>query len=315
MTEASAIPHGGGTRPSTFAIWIQAIRLLSLSAAVIPVLLGVAIAARDGFFAPGRMVLALLGAMAIQAGTNLINDYYDYVSGADSSESLGPSMVIQRGLLAPEQVWRGGIIAFAFGASVGLLLVWLCGWPILAIGIPSVAAGYFYTARPVALAYVALGELTVFLFMGPAIVVGTYYVMALHFTWGAVLASIPLGFLVTGILHANNIRDIESDRIHGKRTLATILGRQGARYELVAIDVLGFATTLIAMIVGAIPWTGLIAILSVPRAIGQLRIVMRETEPAKLNLALLRSVQLHMEYGPMIVAWHDRLVRRPARFS
>src|SRR5215472_9165601 len=240
MTEASAIPQGGGARPGSFAIWFQAIRAVSLSAAAIPVLLGVAIAARDGFFAPGRMVLALIGAMAIQAGTNLINDYYDYTSGADSSESLGPSMVIQRGLLAPEQVWRGGLIAFAIGAVLGLVLVYLCGWPILAIGVPSVAAGYFYTARPIALAYVALGELTVFLFMGPVIVVGAYYVMALHFTWGALLASLPLGFLVAGILHANNIRDIDSDIIHGKRTLATFLGRTRANYELAAIDVLAY---------------------------------------------------------------------------
>src|SRR5215469_15078844 len=232
MAEASAVLKGGGARPGAFAIWLQAIRAPSLSAAAIPVLLGAAIAARDGFFAPGRLLLALIGAMAIQAGTNLINDYYDYRSGADSAESLGPSMVIQRGLLAPEQVWRGGLVAFALGAALGLVLVYLCGWPILAIGIPSVAAGYFYTARPIALAYVALGELTVFLFMGPAIVVGTYYVMALHFTWGALFASIPLGFLVAGILHANNIRDIDSDRVHGKHTLATVLGRQGARYEL-----------------------------------------------------------------------------------
>jgi len=301
MTEASAILKDGGARPGRFAVWIQAIRAPSLSAAAIPVLLGAAIAARDGFFAPGRLVLALVGAMAIQAGTNLINDYYDYRSGADSSVSLGPSMVIQRGLLAPEQVWRGGIIAFAIGALLGLLLVYLCGWPILAIGIPSVAAGYFYTARPIALAYVALGELTVFLFMGPVIVVGTYYVMALRFTWGAVLASVPLGFLVAGILHANNIRDIENDRLHGKRTLATILGRTGANFELAAFDVLAYATSLFAMIVGAIPWTGLLALVSVPRAISQLQIVMRETEPKQLNVALFRSAQLHMEYGLLMI--------------
>ena len=301
MTEASAILKDGGARPRPFAIWIQAIRAPSLSAAAIPVLLGASIAARDRFFAPGRLVLALVGAMAIQAGTNLINDYYDYRSGADSSESLGPSMVIQRGLLAPEQVWRGGIIAFAIGALLGLLLVYLCGWPILAIGIPSIAAGYFYTARPIALAYVALGELTVFLFMGPVIVVGTYYVMALRFTWGAVLASVPLGFLVAGILHANNIRDIENDRLHGKRTLATILGRTGANFELAAFDVLAYATSLFAMIVGAIPWTGLLALVSVPRAISQLQIVMRETEPKQLNVALFRSVQLHMEYGLLMI--------------
>jgi len=302
MAEAGAISHGGGTRPGAFAIWIQAVRAPSLSAAAIPVLLGVAIAARDGFFSLGRMVLALVGAIAIQAGTNLINDYYDYRSGADSEQSLGPSMVIQRGLLTPEQVWRGGIVAFGIGAAIGLILVALCGWPILALGIPSIAAGYLYTASPVSLAYVALGELTVFVFMGPVIVLGAYFVMAIHFSAAALWASIPLGFMVAGILHANNIRDIESDTRHSKRTIATMLGRTGANYELVAIDVAAYATTIVAVLAHTIPWIALIVFVTLPRALDQIRIVMRESEPKKLNLALFRSVQLHMEFGLLMIA-------------
>ncbi|MGB9381739.1 1,4-dihydroxy-2-naphthoate octaprenyltransferase, partial [Candidatus Binatus sp.] len=264
-----AIARSGGARPGAVGIWIQAIRAPSLSAAAIPVLLGVAVAARAGFFSLGRMLLALVGAMAIQAGTNLINDYYDFRSGADSEQSLGPSMVIQRGLLSADQVWRGGIAAFALGALMGLVLVYLCGWPILAIGIPSVAAGYFYTASPVSLAYVALGELTVFIFMGPAIVVGSYFVMALHFSSSVIWASIPLGFLVAGILHANNIRDIESDARHGKRTLATMLGRAGANYELIALDVAAYAVTIVAIVVHAMPWIALAVFITIPRALDQ----------------------------------------------
>jgi 1,4-dihydroxy-2-naphthoate octaprenyltransferase len=301
MADAGVISNGGGRRPGAFSIWIQAVRAPSLSAAAIPVLLGVAIAARAGFFSLGRMVLALVGAIAIQAGTNLINDYYDYRSGADSEQSLGPGMVIQRGLLTPEQVWRGGVVAFAIGAAIGLVLVAICGWPILALGIPSVAAGYFYTASPVSLAYVALGELTVFIFMGPVIVLGAYFVMALHFSAAALWASIPLGFMVAGILHANNIRDIESDTRHGKRTIATILGRTGANYELVVLDVAAYATTLAAVLAHTLPWIALIVFLTVPRAIDQIRIVMRESEPKKLNLALFRSVQLHMEFGLLMM--------------
>ena len=302
MTDAQAIGGGGRARPGTVAIWIQAIRAPSLSAAAIPVVLGVAVAARDGFFAPLRFVVALLGALAIQAGTNLINDYYDHESGADSEQSLGPSMVIQRGLLAPAQVWRGGIAAFAVGAALGLVLVYWCGWPILAIGIPSIAAGYFYTARPVALAYVALGEATVFLFMGPAIVVGAYYVMALRFSWDALLVSIPLGLLVAGILHANNIRDIDSDLRHGKRTLAGMLGRHAANLELIALDLAAYAITLGAIALRAFPLVAVISLLSVPRALSQLRIVIHEQDPRRLNLALFRSIQLHMEFGLLMAA-------------
>jgi 1,4-dihydroxy-2-naphthoate polyprenyltransferase len=296
MAEAGAISRGGGARPGAIAIWIQAIRAPSLSAAAIPVLLGVAVAARVGFFSLPRMILALVGAMVIQAGTNLINDYYDFRSGADTEQSLGPSMVIQRGLLSADQVWRGGIAAFALGAAIGLLLVYLCGWPILAIGIPSVAAGYFYTASPVSLAYVALGEVTVFLFMGPAIVVGAYFVMALHFSASALWASIPLGFLVAGILHANNIRDIE------KRTLATMLGRAGANYELIALDVAAYAATIIGALLHALPWVTLAVFITIPRALDQIRIMTREGDPKKLNLGLFRSIQLHMEFGLLTIA-------------
>jgi 1,4-dihydroxy-2-naphthoate polyprenyltransferase len=297
-----AISRGGGARPGAWGVWIQAIRAPSLSAAAIPVLLGVAVAARAGFFSLGRMILALFGAMAIQAGTNLINDYYDFRSGADSEQSLGPSMVIQRGLLSADQVWRGGIAAFAVGALMGLVLVDLCGWPILAIGIPSVAAGYFYTASPVSLAYVALGELTVFIFMGPAIVMGAYFVMAMHFSSTALWASMPMGFLVAGILHANNIRDIESDSRHGKRTLATMLGRAGANYELIALDVAAYLATIVAIVLHAIPWVALVVLVTVPRALDQIRIMTRENEPKKLNLGLFRSIQLHMEFGLLMIA-------------
>ncbi len=302
MTEAGAIPHGGGARPGAVAVWIQAIRAPSLSAAAIPVLLGVAVAARDGFFSMSRMILALVGAMAIQAGTNLINDYYDFRSGADSEQSLGPSMVIQRGLLSADQIWRGGIVAFAIGALIGLVLVYQCGWPILAIGIASIAAGYFYTASPVSLAYIALGEVTVFIFMGPAIVMGAYFVMAMHFSSSALWASIPLGFLVAGILHANNIRDIESDTRHGKRTLATILGRTGANYELIAVDVAAYLATIVAVISHAIPWIALVVFITVPRALDQVRIMTRESDPKKLNVGLFRSIQLHMEFGSLMIS-------------
>src|SRR5580704_18752517 len=302
MTDAQAIPQSGGARPGAFAIWLQAVRAPSLSAAAVPVLLGAAVAARDGYFRGWRMLIALIGAVAIQAGTNLINDYYDFRSGADSHNSLGPSMVIQRGLLTPEQVWRGGIAAFAVGAMLGLVLVYLCGWPILAIGIPSIAAGYFYTAAPVSLAYIGLGELTVFLFMGPAIVVGSYFVMAIHFSSSAIWASIPLGFLVAGILHANNIRDIESDTRHGKRTLATMLGRAGANYELIALDVAAYVTTIVAIIEHAIPWIALAVFITIPRALDQIRIMTRESDPRKLNLGLFRSIQLHMEFGLLMIA-------------
>jgi 1,4-dihydroxy-2-naphthoate octaprenyltransferase len=177
-------------------------------------------------FSLARLALALFCAVAIHIGTNLINDYYDDINGIDSAGAMGSSRVIQEGLLTPDEVWWGGITAFVIGAVAGLVLVRLCGWPIFAIGLASIAAGYFYTASPLALGYLALGELTVFIFMGPVIVVGSYYVMALRLAWPPLMASLPVGLLVPAILHANNIRDIQLDRQHHKLTLANLLDRR-----------------------------------------------------------------------------------------
>jgi len=195
---------------------------------------------------------------------------------------------------------------------LGIVLVLLCGWPILLLGIPSIAAAYFYTAAPISLAYVALGEITVFIFMGPVIVLGAYYVNALHFSTGALAASIPIGFLVAGILHANNIRDIESDRAHDKRTVATILGRRGANYELAILDVAAYGSLIAFIAARILPWTALATLITVPRAIDELRIVFTEDSPKRLNVALFRAVQLHMEFGLLLIiaiaiAWALRI--------
>src|SRR5581483_4157303 len=144
-------------------------------------------------FRPLLFMLALSGSAAIHAGTNLVNDYFDHVKGTDNEESLGQSGVIQRGLLSDRAVLAGGIVAFGVGAAIGLVITALTGWPVLALGLASVAAGYFYTASPFSLAYRGLGEVVVFVFMGPVIVLGAYYVQTETFAWEPFLASIPVG--------------------------------------------------------------------------------------------------------------------------
>jgi 1,4-dihydroxy-2-naphthoate octaprenyltransferase len=208
-------------------LWWRAVRPFSFTASVIPVLVGSLL----GFDEQVRVLpflLALVGSVAIHAGTNLVNDYYDHVKGADGPDSLGPSGVIQRGDLSPRAVLAGGIVCFAVGSAIGLLLVWMTSIELLWLGLASVAAGFLYTGAPVSLAYIGLGELTVFVFMGPVMVLGSYFVQTERWDWGPVIVSLPVAFLVTGILHANNMRDIEDDRRHGKRTIATLIGRRWA---------------------------------------------------------------------------------------
>lgn len=307
MEQADIVSSGKESQPGIISIWIQASRVWTLTVSSIAVLVGTAAAVYAGSFSAPRFVLALIGAVLIQAATNMVNDYYDYRSGADPSdmttpESFGPSLAIQRRLLTPDQVWYGAIAAFAIGSAIGLVLTYLCGWPVLLIGVLSVAAGYFYTAEPISLAYYALGDVTSFIFLGPAIVLGAYYVMALKFTWGVAAASISIGMLGSGILQANNLRDIESDHIHGKRTLATILGRRGALWQLITFDAGAFLATTIGVVTGAMPLLTLVVFLSAPRAFAEIRILKRETDGRKLNTALQRSAQLHMEFGLLLVA-------------
>ena len=280
-------------------LWITALRPVSFTASVIPVLVGTAIAAQHEFHA-GLFVLALLGSVAIHAGTNLVNDYFDHVKGTDNAESLGPSGVIQKGLLAPRDVLTGGLVAFGVGAVIGLWITAVVGWPILALGLASVAAGYFYTASPFSLAYRGLGEVVVFFFMGPVIVLGSYYVQVERWDWEPFIASLAVGLLVAAILHANNVRDIENDRRNHKWTLAALAGRPVADYEFVALMLGGYAIVVLMAIFGAAPWTVLVTLISLPLALRIVRLEASETTARGLNIVLAQTAGLHMVFGLLL---------------
>jgi 1,4-dihydroxy-2-naphthoate octaprenyltransferase len=279
--------------------WLTALRPVSFTASVIPVLVGTAIAAQDEFHAL-LFTLALIGSVAIHAGTNLVNDYFDHVKGTDNEESLGQSGVIQRGMLSAQEVLIGGIAAFAIGAIVGLVITAMTGWPVLALGIASVLAGYFYTASPFSLAYRGLGEVVVFIFMGPVIVMGAYYVQVEAFAWEAFIASVPIGLLVAAILHANNVRDIENDRKNHKWTLAALAGRPLADYEFIALTIGAYVVVVLMIIGGAAPWPVLITLLSLPLAIQLVRLEMNTKSARKLNLVLAQTAGLHMIFGVLL---------------
>lgn len=284
---------------ATLRTWVMALRPVSFTASVIPVLVGTAIAAQHEFHA-GLFVLALLGSVAIHAGTNLVNDYFDHVKGTDNEESLGQSGVIQRGMLSAPQVLIGGIVAFAVGAAIGIAITIQVGWPVLALGVASVLAGYFYTASPFSLAYRGLGEAVVFVFMGPVIVLGSYYVQTGSFGWEPFVASVPIGLLVAAILHANNVRDIDNDRRNGKWTLAALAGRPVADYEYLALMLGGYAVVVAMIAAGAAPWPVIITLLTLPLALRLVRFEARQTSPRALNLVLAQTAGLHMLFGTLL---------------
>lgn len=236
--------------------WILAVRPRTLSAGAAPVVAASGLAAADGVFAQLPALAALAGALLIQIGTNLANDYYDFFKGGDTGERLGPVRVTQAGILAPPEVFRGMVVSLALATLTGVYLATVAGWPVIVIGLVSMLMAVCYTGGPYPLSYNGLGDVFVFVFFGLVATATTYYVQAQVWSAGAIVAGAGLGAFSTAMLVVNNLRDRETDGAAGKRTLAV---RFGDRFTVVqyfacltgaaAVPVLGFT------LMGWSPWT------------------------------------------------------------
>src|SRR5258708_24880670 len=240
--------------PVTFQSWYMAARPRSLTATYAPLFLGGAIALADKVFYVERFLLALIGALLLQIGANLVNEYVDFTRGTDKEKVDGMGMVLSRSQLTPQQVLFGAIVTIVGGALIGLLRMATSGPLLLWIGIGGVLVVILYTAGPMPLSYIGLGELAVFIFMGPLMVLGTYYAVSRgQFSTTALLAGLPLACTVANILHANNLRDLESDRLANKRTLAVRFGMQGAKQEYAALTYGAYILTALLVVLGVMP--------------------------------------------------------------
>ncbi len=277
--------------------WLHACRFPTLTAAVVPVLVGSALAWRHGVWHPAVATAALIGATAIQLGTNFANDLYDYKKGADPAGRIGPPRVLAEGWLTPAEIRNGMIGAFAVAVLAGFYLVRVAGWPVIAIGVASILAGIGYTAGRFALAYNALGDVAVYVFFGFVAVLGTYYVQARRLHPEAVLAAISVGALATAILVVNNIRDIDTDRAAGKRTLAVLLGRGGARAEYLALLIGAYAVPLGLWAQGFRGAWILLPFATISLAGRALYVVREREDGPSLNRALLDTARLHAVFG------------------
>jgi 1,4-dihydroxy-2-naphthoate octaprenyltransferase len=281
--------------------WWLAVRPFSFTASVTPVVLGSVLAAYDGAWNWLLFAITLVGSVLIHAGTNLINDYYDWKKGADTPESLGPNRALQEGMLTPQQVFWGGILCFALGSSLGIYLVATRGLFILYLGIFSVLAGWFYTAGPAAFAYTGLGEVVVFIFMGPIMVLGSYFVMTQTISPAVIWISAPVGLLVAAILHANNMRDLDADRAKNKRTLANLLGRQASRWEYYLLVGGSYLILVGLVILRVAPPYLLLALLTLPSAIDLIRTAAIHDAPARLNKLVRGTAKLHERFGWLMI--------------
>jgi 1,4-dihydroxy-2-naphthoate polyprenyltransferase len=287
---------------SSIRIWIMAARVRTLPAAVAPVLVGTALSATERDLRIGGFTAALIGAIFIQVGTNLSNDYSDARRGADAEDRLGPVRVTAGGLVPPRQVLVATYVSFGVAVLCGVYLVYLAGPILLAIGAASILAGVLYTGGPRPYGYEGLGEVFVFLFFGIVAVTGSYYVQAEEVTWEAFVLAVPVGLLASSILVVNNVRDLESDRRAGKRTLAVRLGRERAR-TLYGLMVYGaFVTAPAPWVAGALSAWLLLPLVLLPAAVGLVRLVRRHSDGPTLNRALARTGMLQLAFCVLLSA-------------
>ncbi|HEX5616964.1 MAG TPA: 1,4-dihydroxy-2-naphthoate polyprenyltransferase [Solirubrobacteraceae bacterium] len=283
---------------SPLHIWLMAARPRTLPAAVAPVLVGTALAATEGTFRPFTFVAAMLGALFIQIGTNLSNDYSDARRGADTEDRLGPVRVTAGGLVPPRQVLVATYVAFGLAVLAGAYLIATAGWELLLVGAASILAGVLYTGGPRPYGYEGLGEVFVFLFFGVVAVTGSYFAQVERLTWEAFVLAVPVGLLASAILVVNNVRDLETDRRAGKRTLAVRLGRARTR-TLYAVMVYGaFVCAPLPWLIGSDELSAwlLLALLALPLAVPVVRIVRTRSDGPSLNGALAKTGMLEVAF-------------------
>ena len=269
----------------------MAARPRTLPAAIAPVLVGTAAAVEGVGELPrfGAFLAALIGSVFIQVGTNLANDYSDAKRGADTVDRLGPVRVTAGGLVTPRRVLAATWLAFGIAVAAGIYLTVVAGPVILVIGVVSILAGVLYTGGPWPYGYAGLGELFVFLFFGLVAVNGSYYVQVEELGALPFGLSISIGALATAILVVNNIRDIDTDRRAGKRTLAVRLGRETTRRLYVWLLVLASVALPVTLLIADGPWWAMAGLLSMPLAEGAARPVRTRIDGPSLNEALART--------------------------
>jgi 1,4-dihydroxy-2-naphthoate polyprenyltransferase len=287
---------------ATLRLWLVAARPRTLPAAVAPVLVGTALASSEGVFRPLAFVAALVGSVFIQIGTNLSNDYSDARRGADTDDRLGPVRVTSGGLMPPRRVLVGTWIAFGVAVAAGAYLVAVAGWELVLVGAVSILAGVLYTGGPRPYGYEGLGELFVFLFFGVVAVAGSYFVQTERLEWEAFALSVPVGLLAAAILIVNNVRDIDTDRRAGKRTLAVKLGRLAVRRLFVAVLAVAFLSPVAIWLAGGLSAWILISLAAAPLAVPLARTVLTRADGPSLNAVLGRAGALLALFSLLLAA-------------
>jgi 1,4-dihydroxy-2-naphthoate octaprenyltransferase len=273
-----------------------AARPKTLPASLVPALAGGAIACAERAFYFWPFIAAVFGALMIQIGANFANDLFDHLKRTDTPERIGPTRATQAGLVTPRQMAAATAIVFSLATLAGVYLVYRGGWPIVIIGLSSIACGILYTAGPVALGYIGLADLFVLVFFGPVALAGTYYVQALTVTRPIIIAGFAFGMISVAILTVNNLRDIDTDRKGGKNSLAVLFGRNFARMEYCLMLAGAVIIAAVLAITQRKPYL-VLTVLYLPLAVAPLKAVFTTTDGETLNNTLAATGRLLLVYG------------------
>ena len=293
---ASLTSRSSPSALSPARVWWSAVRPATLAASVAPVLVGTAIALHQSGVRPWAGLGALVVAIAIQLGVNFANDYSDFVRGADR-ERVGPVRASSSGVVPPEQVRSAAIAAFGVAGVIGLALSVAIDARLLVVGAACLLAGWLYTGGPRPYGYLGLGELFVFVFFGLVATTGTEYVETGRITTLGVLMGCGTGFLATAILVLNNLRDIDTDRAAGKRTLATRIGRDATRWLLAGLVCAAFAIPIVVFVTRLAGVTVMVMHFGIPIAAMPVRVAFATTSPPALVGALKRMAMAELAYA------------------
>lgn len=284
--------------------WFIAMRPWSFTAAFVPIAVGTALAWAEGTFNAGTFLLALFGGICMQAGTNLINTYGDYMAGVDTVDSAITCPQLVTGVLTPSSMKKAGCIAFFIAGLVGLYLAYLCGAEVLIVGVIGLLGGYCYTAGISPYKYKGLGPLFVFVLMGPLMTWPAYFIQTGKYSIMPILIAMPIGFLVTGIMHANDIRDITQDRKAGIKTLAMILGFQNSVNLYYLLYIAAYLCLIILAVKGLLPWTALLPLVLMPIVINiftRVRAAVNKGTYHQFSKLDCESAGFHFQFGLLLI--------------
>lgn len=284
-----------------FQVWWRLLRPHTLTASFIPVFIGTMYAViADETFHAGLFIAMMLASILIQAATNMFNEYYDYVLGLDTEQSVGIGGTIVRDGIKPKIVLYLAFGFFGVAILFGLYISYMTSWWIALIGAVSMFIGYLYTGGPIPIAYTPFGEVTAGFLMGTVMIGISYFIQTSYVSKEIILISIPIAIFIGAILLSNNIRDLDNDKESGRKTIAILIGRKNAIIFLASLFAIAYILTIIFVITGTLPTWSLLTLISSIKAVKVINGFHGKTEPIQMMPAMVATGQTNTIYGILL---------------